>query len=330
MKLSILDQAPVTKGHSPTTALQNSVELAQLGDRLGYERMWLAEHHNTNVFASSAPEISAAYISAKTERIRIGTGGVMMMHYSPLKLAEVFKTLSAYAPNRIDFGVGRAPGGDGQSMYALAEGRQPMLHNMYEKLDTALSYLQDIPPTDDLYRPVRATPTAVDLPQTWLLGSSGNSALKAAQKGMGYSYAQFFTGEMDKMTLAHYTKNFVPSPFMERPQIVVSYMATVADTEEQAIYEALPQDIWRLNFMKGRIEQLLTPEQAANYPLSELDHMEILNNRKQHLVGSAQQVSDLLQQQQAYYGFDEAMIISIPHSQKQRLKTYQLLAQQLL
>src|SRR5699024_8376809 len=143
MKLSVLDQAPVTKGNKAAKALKKAEELALLADELGYERMWMAEHHGTDAFASSAPEVTAAHLAAKTKHMRIGTGGVMMMHYSPLKLAEVFKTLSAFSPGRIDFGVGRAPGGDNYSIYALSEGREPMVHHMYEKFDTALKLIQD-------------------------------------------------------------------------------------------------------------------------------------------------------------------------------------------
>ena len=158
MRLSILDQAPITKGNSPAGALKKAEELAILGDDLGYYRMWMAEHHGTGAFASSAPEISVAHLASKTKSIRIGTGGVMMMHYSPLKLAEVFKTLSAYSPGRIDFGVGRAPGGDQYSIYALSEGRQPMLNNMYEKFEIALQLINDEVPEDNLYNKTMATP----------------------------------------------------------------------------------------------------------------------------------------------------------------------------
>src|SRR5690625_3155703 len=164
MKLSVLDQAPVTKGNEAPTALTYAEELALLVDELGYERMWMAEHHNAKAFASSAPEITAAHLAAKTKNIRVGTGGVMMMHYSPLKLAEVFKTLSALSPGRIDFGVGRAPGGDNYSIYALSEGRQPMLENMYEKFDTALQLINDEIPEDRLYSQTIATPSEVTLP----------------------------------------------------------------------------------------------------------------------------------------------------------------------
>lgn len=330
MRLSILDQAPVTKGNKAAEALKKAVELAILGDELGYHRIWMAEHHGAKEFVSSAPEVTAAYLAAKTNNIRVGTGGVMMMHYSPLKLAEVFKTLSALAPGRIDFGVGRAPGGDQRSIYALSEGRQPMLHNMYEKLETAMQLMNDEIPEDDLYKYTIATPDQVVLPEAWLLGSTGNSAIQAGKMGVGYSFAQFFNGELSLPIVEAYRKNFRPSAFMEKPEISVTYMVTVAETKEEAEYEAKPQDIWRLLFMRGQIAPLLTPEEAKDYPLTELDRMIIQENRKIHFVGDAKEIAARLQQEQETYGFDEAMIVSIPHSQEKRLNVYRLLARELL
>ncbi|GEL76729.1 LLM class flavin-dependent oxidoreductase [Tenuibacillus multivorans] len=330
MRLSVLDQAPITKGNTPADALKKAEELAILADELGYHRMWMAEHHGTDAFASSAPEVSAAHLAAKTNHIRIGTGGVMMMHYSPLKLAEVFKTLSSLAPGRIDFGVGRAPGGDHNSIYALSEGREPMLNNMYEKFEIALQLINDEQPDDALYNQTIATPSDVVLPEAWLLGSSGNSAMQAGRMGVGYSFAQFFNGELSKEILDTYKVNFEASSFMEKNDISVSYMVTVAETAEEAEFEAGPQDISRLMLMKGRISQALTPEEAKNYPLTEIDRMRIEENRKLHLVGSAKGVAETLREEQERYGFDEAMIVSIPHSQEKRLNVYRLLAEELL
>lgn len=330
MKLSILDQAPITKGNHAVDALKKAEELAILGDELGYHRMWMAEHHGTNHYASSAPEITAAHLAAKTKNIRIGTGGVMMMHYSPLKLAEVFKTLSAFSPGRIDFGVGRAPGGDTHAMYALSEGRQPMLHNMYDKLDTAMELLLDEVPQNDLYARTIATPAQVTLPEAWLLGSTGNSAMQAAKKGVGYSFAEFFMGELSKETLDIYRNHFVPSRLMENPQINVSYMVTTAETKEEAEFQAKPQDIWRLLFQRGQLASVLTPEEAKDYPLTEMDKMIIRENRNVHVVGDSKEVAHFLRKEQEIYGYDETMIISIPHSQEARLNVYKLLAKELL
>ncbi|KAA0956888.1 MsnO8 family LLM class oxidoreductase [Planococcus sp. ANT_H30] len=330
MKLSVLDQAPVTTGNTAAAAMQNAVELAVLADTLGYSRMWMAEHHGSSAFSSSAPEVTAAYLSAKTTNIRIGTGGVMMMHYSPLKLAEVFKTLAALAPGRIDFGVGRAPGGDHSAIYALAQGRRPMTDDMYGKFDTALKLINDEVPEETMYTKTIAAPTHIQLPEAWLLGSSGNSALEAGRMGVGYSFAQFFNGGMTKDILASYRANFRPSAFMDKPEISVSYLVTTAETAEEAEYEALPQDISRLMLMKGRIMPLMTPEEAQNSALTEMDRMQIKESRSIHLVGSAKDVADQLQREQMEYGFEEAMICSIPHSQEKRLAVYQLLAEQLL
>lgn len=329
MRLSVLDQAPITSGNTAAHALKYAEELAILVDELGYRRMWMAEHHGTNAFASSAPEVTAAHLAAKTKQIRIGTGGVMMMHYSPLKLAEVFKTLSAFSPGRIDFGVGRAPGGDNYSIYALSEGRRPMVDKMYEKFTTALQLINNEVPEDGLYNKTIATPSQVILPEAWLLGSSGNSAVQAGKMGVGYSFAQFFNGQMSKEVLDAYKSNFRPSAFMEKPEINVSYMVTTAETKEEAEFEAKPQDISRLFFMQGRIGQTMTPEEAQNYPLTEIDKMTIQENRKIHLVGEVKEIATVLQEEQERYGFDEAMICSIPHSQEKRLNVYRLLAQEL-
>ncbi|MBO1001339.1 LLM class flavin-dependent oxidoreductase [Pseudogracilibacillus auburnensis] len=329
MRLSVLDQAPVTKGNTAESALKKAEELAILADKLGYARMWMAEHHGTKAFASSAPEVTAAHLAAKTNNIRIGTGGVMMMHYSPLKLAEVFKTLSALSPGRIDFGVGRAPGGDNYSIYALSEGQQPMLHNLYEKFDTTLKLLNDEVPEDRLYDKTIATPSNVVLPGAWMLGSSGTSAIQAGRMGVGYSFAQFFNGDLSKEILDAYKEHFESSSFMEEPETIVTYMVTTAETKEEAEFEARPQDIARLMLRRGRMMQALTPEEAQDYPLTELDRMEIAENRRLHLVGSAKEIALLLQEEKEKYGFDEAMICSIPHSQEKRLEVYRLLAREL-
>lgn len=331
MKLSVLDQAPITKGNTAPDALKKAVELAVVAEKLGYERIWMAEHHNTKSFASSAPEITAAFIAAKTKKIRVGTGGTMVMHYSPLKMAEVFKSLCSLAPGRIDFGAGRAPGGDHPAMYALAEGRQPQVRGLYEKIANTLQFINDEAPQNHFYNRVIATPHHIKLPQAWLLGSSGDSAVQAGRMGLGYSYAQFFNGYMNKRVFDTYRKNFVPSDFMEKPEIMISYFVTVAETKEEAEYQAKPADIGRLLFMKGQVDELrMTPEEAKDYPLTEMDRMWLEDTRNQHYYGTAKEVADILRKEQEMYGFDEAMICTIPHSQKVRLNVYKLLAKELM
>ncbi len=330
MRLSMLDQMPIPKGHSAEEAFQRTEQLALLGEELGYHRLWLAEHHNSQSLASSAPEVTAAFLAAKTKRLRIGTGGVMMMHYSPYKLAEVFKTLSGLAPNRIDFGVGRAPGGDHAAIYALAEGRRQRFTEQYDKLEIVLKLMNNQKTGEHVYDQVIAAPAHISLPEAWLLGSSGQSAMQAGQLGVGYSYAQFFTGNMSKDIFDAYKSYFTPSYYMEKPQIIVTYAATVAPTLEEAEYLAKPIDISRLQLMKGQIIQTMSPEEAKDYPLSEMDKMTIDNNRKANLVGTPKDIAAFLIAEQEKYGFDEVMLNCNQYELESRLNTYKFLAKELI
>lgn len=330
MKIGILDQGPITVGHSPMQGLQFIEELAIAADELGYSRMWMAEHHNTAFYVSTAPEILAAHLAAKTKQIRIGTGGVMMMHYSPMKLAEVFKTLAGLNPGRIDFGVGRAPGGDPIATRALAEGRPQYNSDLYDKLESTLRLMSDRKPDDELYKSIIASPTHIQLPEAFLLGSTGNSARQAGQLGVGYSYAHFFSGEMSKDTFDTYKSYFEPSYFMERPLINVTYSTTVAETEDEAEFYAKPLDIWRLNFSRGQIGQIISPEQAAEVSFTEMEKAIVKQQRNIHLVGTAKQIADRLLADQEHYGFDEVMFNLNQHGQQSRLQCVRLLAKELL
>lgn len=326
MKLSILDQVPIPKGSTSSEALANSVELAKLGDSLGYERFWLAEHHNTKSIASSAPEITASYIAAVTERIRVGTGGIMMMHYSPLKIAEVFKTLSGLAPGRIDFGAGRAPGGDMAAMIALASGKRPYVDEQYDKFETILRMIADKPTGEEVYDAVVAIPSHIQLPESYMLGSTGQSARVAGEMGVGYSFAQFFQGQLSKQIADIYKSAFRPSYFMQEPKMIVSYAVSVAETKEEAEYLSMPLQISRLQLMRGNLTQGLSPEEAHNYPLTEMDKAIMAKNRELFLIGTADEVLDEIQTDMDWYGFDEAMINCNLYSMESRLNSYRLLA----
>lgn len=326
MKLSILDQIPIPQNITATEALARSVELAKLGDALGYERFWLAEHHNTKSLASSAPEITASFIAAQTKRIRVGTGGIMMMHYSPLKIAEVFKTLSGLAPGRIDFGAGRAPGGDMAAMVALASGQRPYVDEQYDKMETILRMIADKPTGEEVYDAVLAIPTQIYLPESYLLGSTGQSARVAGEMGVGYSFAQFFQGQLSKQIVDIYKSAFRPSYFMQEPKVIVSYAVSVADTTEEAEYLSMPLQISRLQLMRGNLTQSLSPEDANNYPLTEMDKSILAKNRELFLIGTADEVIDMIQTDMDWYGFDEAMINCNLYSMESRMNSYRLLA----
>lgn len=330
MKLSVLDQTPVSNGQAPHETIQNTIEFAQLVDGLGYQRIWYSEHHGSANLASASPEILIAHIASVTNQIRVGSGGIMLMHYSPLKMAEIFKTLTTLYPNRIDFGVGRAPGGDQFSTLALHEGKQPNLFNQYDKLVETMMFMSETMPVDHLYNRTLAAPLGAPLPEVWLLGSSGSSAAQAGRFGIGYSFAQFISGQLSAEKLESYRTNFIPSEFMQNPQINVGYFVMVAETDEEAEYHASSLDLNLLFLDKGMPFQVVSPEEALNYSYTEMDKMHIQNNRKRFLVGSAKDVANTLHAHDENFGINEAVIGTISHSHEARLQSYRLLAQELL
>ena len=249
MDLSILDQVPVSIAGSARESLENAVSLAQLAEELGYRRIWFSEHHGATNLASSAPEIIVAHIAAKTESIHVGTGGIMMMHYSPLKIAETFRTLEVLHPGRIDLGLGRAPGGDRNAIFALSQGKAPNLSNLYDKVEVIQHLLLDEQPQYEVYQHTAATPESETIPAMWLLGSSGDSAMQAATKGMGYSYAQFFSGKLNPEAFEIYNTRFKPSRFMQKKKLSVAFYVMVCETKEEADYYSLPYLISRMNLM---------------------------------------------------------------------------------
>ncbi|MDN3020162.1 LLM class flavin-dependent oxidoreductase [Paenibacillus sp. BSR1-1] len=330
MKLSVLDQTPISNGQTSHKTLQNTIELAKLVDDLGYNRIWYSEHHGSSNLASASPEIMIAHIASVTNQIRVGSGGIMLMHYSPLKMAEVFKTLTTLYPNRIDFGVGRAPGGDRFSTLSLHEGRQPNVFNSYDKLMETMMFMTETMPTDHIYSRTLAAPAGAPLPEVWLLGSSGSSAAQAGRFGIGYSFAQFISGGLSSSMLDAYRDNFTPSEFMPSPQINVGYFVMVAETAEEAEYHAASLDLNLLFLDKGMPFQIVSPEEALNYSYTEMDKIQIQKNRKRFLVGSAKDVANTLREHDEKFGINEAVIGTISHSHEARLQSYRLLAKELL
>ena len=326
MKLSILDQGPISDGQTPQKALENMREAVKLADKLGYHRFWFAEHHNTPGFASSAPELSIAHLAGQTEKIRLGSGGTMMMHYAPYKMAETFKTLSAYAPGRIDFGAGRAPGGDGKAIMALSEGKDTRFQDLYQKLSETLQLMKDENGEDFYNQNVIASPENIVLPEVFMLGSTGNSAREAGKMGLSYAYVQFFTGNIDRDIFDVYRENFEPSDFQKEPNVLACYMVTVAETKEEAEFNALSTDIARMQLYTGKKISRMSPEDAQNYEMTDAERMFIEQNKNWHIRGEINEVVDYLKNQQQKHGFDELMICTIPFGQDFKLKEYEMLA----
>lgn len=331
MKLGVHDLAIWTDLYTHEEVLANVVDLAQSAEKWGYHRYWMSEHHGDKQYTSSAPEIIASYISGQTETIRVGTGGIMMMHYSPLKVAEVVNTINTLAPGRMDFGVGRAPGSNMDTAQALGRGKTIDPQLLYEHIGITLDYIKGNRPDHPLYGRTLASPQPKILPEAYLLGSSGDSAREAGQKGMSYSFAQFFmNGAMKKGIFDTYKEAFQPSEFSDKPNIVVSYNVTVGETEEEAEYQAKPVDIMKILQASGQLAPIMSPEDAKNLPLSDQVAQAIEINRDTHIVGTPKQVAERLMKDKEEYGFDEIMIANFSHSHEQRKYTYESLAKELL
>src|SRR6202158_1970535 len=233
IKLSVLDQSPVSDGFTPADALRNTIELARLADKLGYERYWIAEHHAIVTLASPSPEILIARIGAETSGIRIGSGGVLLPHYSPLKVAETFLMLHALYPGRIDLGIGRAPGGSGLEAFALRRDRNDRIQNddFEEQLLELLAFLHHEFPADHPFARIKVSPDMPGAPEVWLLGSSPWSSAVAAKWGLRYAFAHFISPEETSHAVEYYRSNFQASKRMDRPRPIVALGVICADTE---------------------------------------------------------------------------------------------------
>src|SRR3954449_7722477 len=235
MRLSVLDQSPIAEGDTGARALANTVDLARHAEALGYERYWLAEHHATPALACAAPEVLIGAVAQNTDTIRVGSGGVMLPHYSPLKVAEVFSTLAGLHPERIDLGLGRAPGTDPMTMLALQRDRRHTAPDDFpEQLTELLALIEDrLPPNHPFARHAKTLPGLPERPEPWLLGSSPQSALWAAELGLPYSFADFINPEGAAIA-ADYRGRFIDSERLGAPQVSVGVIAICADTDEDA------------------------------------------------------------------------------------------------
>src|SRR5215203_6633142 len=235
MRLSVLDQSPIAEGSTPAEALRATLDLAELVDELGYHRYWVAEHHATPALACAAPEILIGAIAPRTRRIRVGSGGVMLPHYSPLKVAETFSTLSGLHPERVDLGLGRAPGTDPMTMLALQRDRRHAPPDDFiEQLVELLGLLEDrLPPSHPFARHAKTLPGLPERPEPWLLGSSPQSALWAAELGLPYSFADFINPQGAAIA-RDYRERFQASMRHENPTVAVGVWAICAETDEGA------------------------------------------------------------------------------------------------
>lgn len=325
-RLGVVDQSPVSVGSTPAQALQNSIDLAQRCEALGYHRYWLAEHHSSQALAGSAPEILTGRIAAATNTIRVGSGGVMLTHYSAYKVAEQWRMLHALFPYRIDVGLGRAPGSDQTTAAALAKGPGALSAEHYPAQITELaSFLRDEPNPAGPFRDVRATPATEGAPSMWLLASSEGSAGIAAHLGIPLVWAHFIAQGPGQATVDAYRQNYQPSEEFPHPIVMLATGAICADTQQQAAFVASSVQRWRASNPAGPIPEPAPP----GTPLPGSDNPLFVNQRvnKPLLHGTAEYVKDELETLAASFGADEVLVITITHEHATRVRSYELLAE---
>ncbi|HKV53695.1 MAG TPA: LLM class flavin-dependent oxidoreductase [Candidatus Binataceae bacterium] len=331
MKLSIIDQSPVPQGFTPADALRNTIELAQLAERLGYSRYWIAEHHAIEALASPAPEILLARLGAETSRIRLGSGGVMLPHYSPMKVAEVFRVLHALYPGRLDLGVGRAPGGTPLESYALwrTRGELPQSDDFGQQLVELLAFLnRGFPPSHPFNR-IKLTPEMPGSPDVWLLGSSLWSASAAAQLGLPYAFAHFINPEPTREAIEHYRSNFKPGKYtgLTEPHTILALGAVCAETEEEAERMISSARLFRRRIRQGDLRAIPTPEDALRELAGDTRPPSIESGEfPRYLVGTPDYVRDQLIDMASVLHADELMIVTVVHGHRERMRSYELLA----
>ncbi len=334
MKLSIVDQSPVSSGSTPAEALHNTIELARLADRLGYERYWIAEHHAIDSFASPAPEVLIARVAAETSAIRVGAGGILLPHYSPLKVAEVFRMLHALHPGRIDLGLGRAPGGTARETYALRRDRGERIHahahadDFTEQLTELLAFLYSDFPANHPFAKIKVTPAMPGVPPVWLLGSSPWSASAAAHFGLPYAFAHFIDPEPTRPAVESYRLQFKPSRYLSAPRAIVALGVLCADTEQEAQRLLGSARLFRRRIQQGIAGPIPSLEEAERElgPYQAPVRMEA-SEWPRYVVGAPEQVKGMLTRMAGDLHLEELMVVTIVHDHQARMRSYELLAQ---
>lgn len=325
MRLSVLDQSPIAQGSTGVQALRDSVDLARLCERLGYERYWVAEHHGTPALACAAPEVLTAAIAAATSRIRVGSGGVMLPHYSPLKTAEVWSILAALHPDRIDLGVGRAAGTDPRTAFALQRDRaRPSPDDFPAQLVELLGYLNDELEPDHPFRRLSQLPGRPAVPEPWLLGSSPQSGLWAAELGLPYAFADFINPNGAEI-MARYREDFAPGPRESSPRGIVGVWVTCAETDEEA--RRLSSSARMLFKLLQRGQLIPVPPVDEALAFLEREPRRGGGGKRRNIVGSPSTVREEIERAAEEYGVDEVMIVTMTWDHAHRRRSYELIAE---
>jgi luciferase family oxidoreductase group 1 len=330
LALSVLDQAPVPDGSTAAEALQQTLVLARATEALGYRRYWVAEHHGTRSLAATAPEVLVGAVAGATSSIRVGSGGVLLSHYSPLKVAEVFRTLAALHPGRIDLGIGRTPGADPVTEAALqylpgvpGDERYP------DKVVDLIGFLHDRLEAEHPFAAVRAMPDGVPAPAVWMLGSSSHSGAAAAYLGQRFAFAHFITPAFGPRVVDAYRRGFQPSEEVPAPEALVAVGVVCAETDAEATRLARSAEVWGLRPEGTERGPLLSPEDAAARTLTDLEEAKVAQSRAARIVGGPARVRDELLALAAAYGVHELMLVTVCHDAGARRRSYELVAEAL-
>lgn len=326
LQLSVLDQAPIRRGSNAVEALQESVELVKLAEQLGYTRYWVSEHHNTLSLAMAAPEILIARLAAETKRIRIGSGGIMLPNHSTLKVAENFRLLEALYPNRIDLGIGRAPGGDRLTSRLLNPSNNFDPKNYIEQIEDLQNFLTDTPADGNADGRIRAIPKINTVPALWMLTSSGESAYLAAHTGMSLGFAQFINPIGGAEAVRLYRERFKPSILLDAPRAQVGVFVFCAENEETVARTQAVMDYRFLGFEKGRIDDMPDYETASRYDYSPAEWQRVLHNRQRTIMGTPDVVKEKITALAKELDVYEVMAATFAESREDRFRSYALLA----
>jgi luciferase family oxidoreductase group 1 len=325
--LSVLDQSPIRSGCTAADAIRETLELAQACDRLGYHRYWLAEHHSTSALAGSCPEVLIGQVAAKTSRLRVGSGGVMLSHYSSLKVAESFRMLETLFPGRIDLGIGRAPGSDQLTARALAYGPGSLgLEYFPRRIADLVGFLQGQLEPDHPFGSVRAMPDADGMPEVWLLGSSADSAAYAAHFGTAFSFAHFINAEGGEEIMRAYQQHFQPSAWLPSPRGSLGVFVVCADTEEEAERLCRSRLLYIARIYTGQDGRYPTVAEADSHVWTPRERLIAEHARGRCIAGTPRQVRERLLQLGQAYDVDEFVVVTITEDLASRLRSYELLA----
>ena len=325
--LSVLDQAPISEGMTGAEALKNSVDLAQLCDALGYRRYWVAEHHATPMLACASPEALIGPIAATTERIKVGSGGVMLPHYSPLKVAETFSMFAGLFPGRIDLGLGRAPGSDPKTAYALQrDRRQAAPDDFPDQLVELLAYLEDRLPPDHPFRELAKLPGLPHVPEPYLLGSSPQSGIWAAQLGLPYVFADFINPQGSGIA-QRYRAEFAPSETNAKPRTIVAVWALAAESDAEAERLSASHRMAMRLFLQGTLIRVPPVETALKFLAEQKGEERLHNRQRRRISGSPEKVRRDIEAVAEEYGAEEVMVVTITHEHAARRRSYELIAE---